>query len=380
MNKITLEPVRLQDIGQHANMLQSGFWGALKSAFGWQAFVFKYNDAMSSPHSLLVLVRTLGAGQSLAYVPHGPMFPDTEALYSDKINEYWDLTAQLAALLKPLLPSSCLFIRFDPPWGLSFPAISKDPAAYPESDLSPEPVEGQKNIVLFYKARMDIQPPSTVILDLGKSEEELLAGMKSKTRYNIKLAAKRGVIVRTAGIDALPEWYELYRITAERDKIALHGYDYYEKIFLLAEELREADGDKSGAPEFRLLQAEIDGSVEAGIIISFQGSPGADRRATYLYGASSNNKRNYMPAYALQWEAIKQAAAADCTSYDFFGIPPADNPEHPMHGLYRFKTGFGGIILHRPGCWDYPYKKAAYTLFRTAEKARNYYYKTLRKR
>ncbi len=87
-----------------------------------------------------------------------------------------------------------------------------------------------------------------------------------------------------------------------------------------------------------------------------------------------------MPAYALQWEAIKQAAEAGCTSYDFFGIPPADNPEHPMHGLYRFKTGFGGEILHRPGCWDFPYKKSAYKAFKSLEKARNYYYKNLRKR
>ena len=364
-----LEPIGLEDIGAQTNMLQSGFWGELKSAFGWQAYAFRY----SAGETLLVLVRNLGAGQSLAYVPHGPGFPDAGSLSGHTISEYWDYTAALAVSVRGHLPSDCMMIRFDPPWGLSSAADSKSPAVYPASDLSPAQTD-------FLKAGMDIQPPSTVILDLNKPDEELLQGMKSKTRYNIKLAEKKGVVVRTAGIEALPEWYELYRITAERDKIALHSYDYYEKIFNLAGEMRAAGRNMSAAPELRLLQAEIDGIVEAGIIIGFQGRTGENRSATYLYGASSNNKRNYMPSYALQWEAIKQASAAGCTSYDFFGIPPADNPEHPMYGLYRFKTGFGGNILHRPGCWDYPYKKTAYRLFRAAEKARNYYYKTFRKR
>ncbi|MDC7227253.1 MAG: peptidoglycan bridge formation glycyltransferase FemA/FemB family protein [Spirochaetales bacterium] len=373
--KQSLNKIKLPEIGLHSNMLQSSFWGSLKQEFGWQAFAFSLCDDEPVAHTLLVLVRELGAGQSLAYIPHGPM------KNSGPTAESWEASAELAEALRPHLPGSCMFIRFDPPWGITTPAIAKEPAGYPETELSPLGTQnantGDKSAArAFRKARMDIQPPSTVILDLNKTEDELLAGMKSKTRYNIRLAAKKGVEVRTAGIEDLPEWYELYRVTAERDKIALHGYDYYERIFELA-----AEQTGSGcAPELRLLQAVIDGVVEAGIITAWQGAPGVDRLATYLYGASSNNKRNYMPAYALQWEAIKQAAAAGCTGYDFFGIPPVDNPDHPMYGLYRFKTGFGGEILHRPGCWDFPYKKAAYAAFSTAEKARNYYYKTLRKR
>ena len=253
-------------------------------------------------------------------MPHGPAAEGEGA---------WELCAELAASLRPQLPSNCMFIRFDPPWGIRYPALSKELTGYPGAELAPAS--------RFRKANMDIQPPSTVVLNLKQTEEELLKGMKSKTRYNIRLAAKKGVEVRTAGIEALAEWYELYRITAERDKIALHGYDYYERIF----QLSGAGGTGGEAPEFRLLQAVIDGVVEAGIITVWTGRPGGERHATYLYGASSNNKRNYMPAYALQWEAIKQAAAAGCSSYDFFGIPPIDNPDHPMYGLYRFKTGFG---------------------------------------
>lgn len=365
MPEIILEPIETSQLGLHSNMLQSGFWGDFKSAFGWRAFAFRYRGkgaASGADKSLLVLVRELGAGQSLAYVPHGPMIETGSQPVGD-----WEFAAKLAAALRSHLPKSCMFIRFDPPWGLSFPALSKEQTGYPAAELSPESA--------FSKANMDIQPPSTVILNLDKTEEELLKGMKSKTRYNIKLAGKKGVEVRTAGIEALPQWYELYRTTAERDKIALHGYDYYEKIFNIAAQQPEGQG-----PELRLLQAVIDGEVEAGIITVWQGEAGADRRATYLYGASSNNKRNYMPSYALQWEAIKQASAAGCMTYDFFGIPPVDDSSHPMYGLYRFKTGFGGEILHRPGCWDFPYKKAAYKVFGAAEKLRNYYYKTLKKR
>ncbi|MDC7126203.1 MAG: peptidoglycan bridge formation glycyltransferase FemA/FemB family protein [Spirochaetales bacterium] len=351
-----LKQIDIANFGASSNMLQSGFWAEFKHGFGWKPFAFEYNET-----KLLVLCKSLGGGYSLAYVPHGPSLSDGT----------WDKCLELAKELKSFLPKKCMFIRFDPPWGLRFPALGKELKGYPEAELSPE--NG------FYKANMDIQPPSTVILDLAKTEDELLKGMKSKTRYNVKLAAKKGVIVKTTGIEGLPEWYQLYKVTSERDKITIHPYSYYESFFTLAKE-RHAEGDNSGAPELRLLQAEIEGKVEAGIIVTFQGGGDSPKCATYLYGASSNNKRNYMPAYALQWEAIRQAKAAGCVSYDFFGIPPVDNPEHPMYGLYRFKTGFGGEILHRPGCWDVPFKKGLYKIFGNAEKFRHYYYKTLKKR
>jgi lipid II:glycine glycyltransferase (peptidoglycan interpeptide bridge formation enzyme) len=350
MNEMTLVPTELEDLTGGDNLLQTAFWGGLKSGFGWSAFAFKY----TAGHPLLVLVRELGAGNSLAYVPHG-----LKELGGSSISGQWTEAADLAQQLKPHLPGSCVFIRIDPLWNISNSPHESASAALQYG---------------FKKAPMDIQPPSTVILDLTPGEEELLKGMKSKTRYNIRLSAKKGVKVETDGVELLKPWYELYRITAERDKIALHSYEYYERLFQLAAE-KAGSGTAESWPELRLLQAVIDGKAEAGIIISLQGG-----RATYLYGASSNNKRSLMPAYALQWEAIKQAAAAGCTSYDFFGIPPADNPDHPMHGLYRFKTGFGGSIVHRPGSWDYPYKNLKYSAFTAAEKLRNYYYKKLRKR
>jgi lipid II:glycine glycyltransferase (peptidoglycan interpeptide bridge formation enzyme) len=359
MSELNIEQIRLIELEAGNNLLQTAFWGELKSAFSWKPFAFACNGK-----PLLVLVRELGGGNSLAYIPHGPENPGI-----NEVSDNWELSIKIAEGLKPLLPASCMFIRFDPPWGMSCPALTDGDRSYPQSALSA--------FGSFRKATMDIQPPSTVLLDISRPEEELLKGMKRKTRYNIKLAAKKGVTVRTRGIESLQTWYELYRVTSERDRIALHSFNYYKKIFELASVY---DTSRPGeGPELRLLEAVIDDVVEAGIIISFQGQ-GSMQRATYLYGASSNNKRNFMPAYALQWEAIKQASDAGCSTYDFFGIPPADDPAHPMHGLYRFKTGFGGEILHRPGCWDYPLKKARYRAFRVIEKARNYYYKTLKKK
>jgi len=125
----------------------------------------------------------------------------------------------------------------------------------------------------------------------------------------------------------------------------------------------------------RLITATHEGDLLAGIIVAFYGG-----RATYLYGASSNEKRNLMPAYALQWEAIKQAKDLGCREYDFFGIPPTHDKSHPMHGLFQFKTGFGGEIHHYYGAWDFPYGKLFYGFYRLVERLRLWYYKGFRKR
>jgi lipid II:glycine glycyltransferase (peptidoglycan interpeptide bridge formation enzyme) len=111
-----------------------------------------------------------------------------------------------------------------------------------------------------------------------------------------------------------------------------------------------------------LYTAEHEGDTIAAIVVLFRG-----KQATYLYGASSNLKRSLMAPYALQWRAMQDAKALGCTQYDLYGIPPDENPDHPMAGLYRYKTGFGGRIIRRPGSWDYPYKPALCALFSGAE-------------
>jgi lipid II:glycine glycyltransferase (peptidoglycan interpeptide bridge formation enzyme) len=214
------------------------------------------------------------------------------------------------------------------------------------------------------------------LLDLRPSLEKILAAMKPKWRYNVGLAARKGVRVRQSNFETSGEgfnadietFYRLLRETAARDGIAIHGFEYYRTLF---SHIREYSASVSSGPrpEARLYLAEYQGETLAAIVTLFRG-----REGVYLYGASSNSRRNFMAPYALQWKAIGDAKAAGCTEYDFFGIPPGDDEkDHPMAGLYRFKTGFigggeaGGRIIHRPGSWDYAYRPLISRLFNTAE-------------
>lgn len=327
------------------NIFQSPFWAAQKMRFGW--------EPLASAEGDLLLHRNLTGPFSLLYVPYGGTGDGGGATHSMPPKEF-DLTGFVERLLRAgnQLGRRPTLLRWDVP--------------FPSDGLAAEVLASAG----LRKAVSDVQPPDTVVLDLRPREEDLLSGMKSKTRYNVRLAEKRGVTVEVADPkEALPSWYELYRLTAARDRITIHSYEYYRTLFELAQ--RENPDELS----LRLYLARHDGELLAGIIT------GRYRRsAYYLYGASSNEKRNLMPAYALQWCAIREAKAEGATHYDFFGIPPAENPEHPMHGLYRFKVGFGGFILHRPGAWDLPLSPVAYGAFRLAEEGRRYYHKVLRKR
>lgn len=346
---INLEPVPPETLGA-PNLLQSGFWAALKGAFGWDARAFVVHCSGDDGHDmdvpLLVLIRGLGAGRSLAYVPHGPEpggpLPGKPC----------DCLGLLSKKLEAHLPRGCLFVRFDPPWG-----------------TWGEEAEAEAICRPFLKAPMDIQVPDTVIVDLSLGEEEILAAMKPKTRYNVRLAEKKGVRVFEGSVEDLGRWYELYRETGVRDGISIHDYGYYEKLFELASSY---PGER---PKLRLLLAEAEGRLLAGIVTAVFG-----RRAVYLYGASSNELRNYMASYLLQWRGMLAAKADGALAYDFFGVPPRNDPDHAMYGLYRFKTGFGGRILHRPGSYDFPLSFFGYRAYRTAEALRRWYFKSFRKR
>jgi lipid II:glycine glycyltransferase (peptidoglycan interpeptide bridge formation enzyme) len=339
-----LSPISESDYRGNASFLQSGFWGAHKSSFGWRPFYFNVEEAQASGlgnGSLLALERKLGCFFSFAYIPYAPAFrpsdPPEDALH------------ELIQALRPFLSPLCIFVRFDLPWEL-------------ESAGGREKFLGKP----LSRSGYDVQPPDTVILDLGKSEEELLEGMKPKWRYNVRLAEKKGVRVqRENDIDS---FYEMYKETASRDKISIHSKEYYLKM-LDAGLLAGVD-----SPKIMLLIARHGGEAIAGIIVALYGG-----RAVYLYGASSDKKRNFMPAYALQWEAIRAAKEAGCTEYDFFGIPPSEAPAHPMAGLYRFKTGFGGKIVHRAGSWDFPLRKYPYAAYRRAEALRAFWHKKVKK-
>lgn len=343
------------------SFLQSTLWGTFKSRFGWtsRAFLVDWCDFNLEPggnftgdttaaadsaveQPLLILSRRLAPGFSFAYAPWGPELP-ANFHADDKLRTA--ALVELARKLRRFLPGNTAFIRFDPPWFCEESSGESLPAA---------PALG----VPFRRAAADIQPPDTVLVDLTPSAQDILAAMKPKWRYNIGLAEKRGVSVSRSDEQGLEVFYKLLSETAGRDGIAIHHFDYYKTLF-------ETSRSSSINGGLRLYTAEHEGDALAAIVVLCRGT-----QAVYLYGASANIKRNLMAPYALQWKAMQDAKASGCVLYDLFGIPPTDDPNHPMAGLYRFKTGFGGKIIHRPGSWDYAYKPLLCGLFNAAERYR----------
>ena len=312
--------------------LQSSMWGKFKSCFGWisRAFLLEIEGYKSSP--FLVLTRSLTRFFSFIYIPWGPELPSG---FTQEERE--NVLLEISKKIKPFLPLNCIFLRFEPPWFVQ------------NNDKNFE-IHGLK------RAGVNIQAPDTVHLDLSLSNEDLLLQMKPKWRYNISLSEKKGVKVKCQSVNELEIFYNLLKQTAKRDGIAIHNFSYYKTLFELCSE---------SECKMKLYIATHENDNLATIMVLFRG-----KYATYLYGASSDIKRNLMATYALQWEVIKDAKMQGCKYYDLFGIPPDDNPDHPMAGLYRFKTGFGGLIIKRPGTWDYPYKPVVYYFFKKAESLR----------
>ena len=318
---------------ESTSFLQSGFWGAFKSLFGWEvlAFLLEWEnlEKASEIKPLLILRRPLISGCALAYIPWGPELPDSY--------NHIEALLELAKLLETILPKDTVLIRFDPPW-----------YNMTQNELPPP----------FIRSAADIQPPDTVVLNLSQPLESIISQMKPKWRYNSRLAIKKGVKIFQAGPERIVDFYDLLKETSKRDGISIHSLEYYKTLF-------EKGWYKGEIPDIRLYLAEHDDEIIAGIVTLFRGG-----QAVYLYGASSDKKRNLMASYSLQLKAIEDAKSNGCIYYDFFGIPPNDDPSHPMAGLYRFKTGFGGKIINRPGSWDYPLRPFIYRLFRFAESSR----------
>ena len=347
-------PIALDDLQPGDELLQSALWGRFKERFGWRAQPLQWKAA-GDGGTLLALTRSTPLGP-LVYVPGGPPHPPTAPAAAGRMLE--DLAPAITLqgwtfANRPRVPRPTV-VRYDLPWPVA-------------EGATPPSAAGR-----LCRAPVDVQPTSTVLVRLLGDEDRLLAGMKSKTRYNIRLARRRGVTVTVASApqalgEPLAGWYSLYRSTAERHRITAHSGAYFATLFELAAAV--------DAPELFLLSAHYRDELVGGIIVSVCGG-----MARYLYGASAPRQRDAMANYALQWEAMQLAQARRCHGYDLYGIPPAADPEHPWFGLYRFKTGFGGDIVHYRGCWDYAMRPLRYRLLRHAELLRRRYYSHLRPR
>ena len=399
--------------------LQTPFWCQFKSRHGWtyRRFEVEYtllplnaeennceksNETLkqvqgdSVRSELAVLNRSFAKGMfSIAYIPLFPKLPyectpeelldkafdddgDASALAGHEIItpetqtiEFAHFLSELAAALKPELPSNTIAIRFDPDVSFSTPE-DRDLFNYGMKMVS------YADRLKLRKNSVDIQPPDSTLVDLTGTEDEILEKMHSKWRYNIRLSERKGVSVnRYLGNDInlsekLDKFYELTKITNARDGNASHAKSYYlDLIKSSAEEISKG----RDIPVISLYIAEHEGEEIASIMTLF-----SHDEAIYLYGASSNNKRNLMPNHLLQWTAMKDAKAYGSKYYDMYGMPPEGKDEnHPMHGLYMFKANFGGKNIHRTGSWDIPLK-AIYRPYSAAEKLRAFWHKKVIKK
>lgn len=343
----------------YVHFQQTPFWCYFKAAHGWR--YLQIGD-------MAVLVRSFMHGIfSIAYVP---MYPKLNPAIENSAITLTHKLTEIAKSIKSSLPRNTICVRFDP--AVDF---------YTPGDRD-EYVNGAKLVAFadklpLSKSAVDIQPPDTTIIDLKKSEDELLSTMKSKWRYNINLSRRKGVVIEKYTGDsseiskALDVFYEIYKITASRDGIALHSKDYYSDLFNQSSISLKKD---STTPIITLYLAKHEEDYLAGIITLFSKS-----ESVYLYGASSDIKRNLMPNFLLQWTAIFDAKNYGSNYYDLYGMPPTGDENHPMHGLYQFKTGFMGQNTHRIGSWDVRLN-LIYKVFAMAEKARAFYHKKFLKK
>ena len=291
--------------------------------------------------------------------------PETQAI------EFAHFLSELAIALKPELPKNTIAIRFDPDVSFTNPE-DRDLFNYGMQLIT------YADRLKIRKNSVDIQPPDSTLVDLTGTEEEILEKMHSKWRYNIRLSERKGVVIhRYLGNDInlsekIDKFYELTKITNARDGNASHSKAYYADLIKSSAEEVSAGKD---VPVISLYIAEHEGEEIASIMTLF-----SHDEAIYLYGASSNNKRNLMPNHLLQWTAMKDAKAYGSKYYDMYGMPPEGKDEnHPMHGLYMFKANFGGKNIHRTGSWDIPLK-AIYHPYSAAEKLRAFWHKKVIKK
>ena len=268
--------------------------------------VFRY--ALADGENFLVTVQMFQSsflGRPYFYAPYGPVAAD-----ENRAAEYF---AEMAEKIRALHPRA-IFLRTEPrfaaAWGTASPNVS---------------------------------PHQTLVLDLSKSQDQLLAEMHAKTRYNIHVAEKHGVEVRVedAASDAA---CELLAETSRRAGIRGYTPAYYKKI-----------------PSAKVYCAYLHGDLLAANIVLRYGDT-----SVYLFGGSSSKERSAMAPYLAQWRAICDAREAGAKIYDFWGVET--DPSHPWAGFSRFKLGFGGEVKTFGGTRDSVFGPAWYNAYRAARR------------
>jgi lipid II:glycine glycyltransferase (peptidoglycan interpeptide bridge formation enzyme) len=315
-------------IHPNAHLLQTGEWGELKSSFGWKPV-----RLVSGQAGVQILFRKLPLGFTVGYIPKLAISLQQSALSQ----EFW---REIDSICKK---NRAIFLKLEPDlWDnqkLDILALSE--------------VEGWS--ATFRTSPHNIQPPRTIIVDIKDSEDETLAKMKQKTRYNIRLAEKKGVTVRPW--DDIASFHKMMLLTGGRDGFGVHSLEYYKRAYELLQPGQMGE----------LLLAEYEGKPLAALFVARNGN-----RAYYLYGASTDAERNRMPTYLLQLEAIKWAKKHGCEEYDLWGVPDEDESvleasfetrHDGLWGVYRFKRGFGGQLKRAVQAMDRIYNPLLYSAY-----------------
>lgn len=318
---------------ERCNFQQSIEWGKVKQA--WKnEIVLSKNENNEIVGAISVLIRKIPIFGNFMYVSRGPICD----IHDEKVLK--DLTNGLKELAKK-------YKAFTLKW---------------EPDIKSDDLEFRKIAInLGFKIKDDakdfsegIQPRYVFRLDLkGKTEEEIFAAFHQKTRYNVRLATKKGVVIKEGTREDLKDFHKIMEVTGKRDDFMIRPLSYFEKMY-----------DELAPEHLKLMMAYTqEGEPISGIIDIIYGN-----KIWYLYGASSNEHRNLMPNYLLQWDMIKYSIEHKKEMYDFRGVVGVVDESHPQYGLYRFKKGFGATFTEFIGEVYIPFKPLTYSIYKFSEK------------
>lgn len=346
----------------NSHLLQTYEWGQVKAKHGWEPIYVVwsntfYRSYMSDELDKLDLsdvvaaamvlkrripIRGFAARLNILYIPKGPLMDWSDEPLRERVMD------DLQSFAKR---QGAIFLKIDPDVVLGT-GVSGGEGAVEENSGQVVMSALKRRGWLFSSDQ--IQFRNTVLIDLSPSEEALLARMKQKTRYNVRLAVKKGVTVRLGSRDDLSMLYKMYAETSVRDGFVIRDEGYYQSVW----QTFMAPSTVHGQPSAQPLIAEVDGEPVAAIFVFYFA-----RRAYYVYGMSREAHREKMPNYLLQWEAMRQAKAAGCGVYDLWGAPEVFDESDPMWGVFRFKEGLGGQVVRTLGAWDYAAKPLWYKMY-----------------
>jgi lipid II:glycine glycyltransferase (peptidoglycan interpeptide bridge formation enzyme) len=335
------------------HLLQTWEWSQVKARIGWQPMPFTWQGSSASDRpaaAAMILKRTIPVGglarkMSVLYIPKGPNLDWQDAPLRLRLLD--DLQAFARR-------QGAIFIKLDPdvPFGTGVPGT---PQAVEDALGQAFRTELLQRGWLF--SQDQIQFRNTVLVDLSPSEEEMLARMKQKTRYNLHLAQKKGVTVRPGTLEDISLLYRMYAETSVRDGFLIRGEEYYQSVWRTFGKQPDA-GRRQLMPVSEPLIAEVEGEPVAAISVFYF----ADQ-AVYLFGMSRDLHRERMPNYLLQWEAIRRAKTLGCKIYNLWGAPDEFKESDSLWGVFRFKEGLGGTVLRTIGAWDFAPSPFLYRMY-----------------